>query len=40
MSDLDDECTLSKFAINAKLEGVADMPEGCTTIQKDLDKLK
>ena len=27
------ECTLSKFAGDTKLGGVADTPEGCATIQ-------
>ena len=29
------EYTLSKFAVDMKLRGVADTPEGCATIQQD-----
>ncbi|KAJ7417544.1 hypothetical protein WISP_64085 [Willisornis vidua] len=31
---------LSKFTDGTKLGGVADSPEGCATLQKDLDKLE
>ena len=41
-NDLDGgaEHTLSKFTDNAKLGGVADTPEDCAAIQRDLARLK
>ena len=34
------ESILSKFVDDTKLGGVADTPEGCATIQQDLDRLE
>ena len=40
VNGLDEECTLSKFADDTKLGGVADTVEGCAAIQPDLNRLE
>lgn len=42
INDLDDsvECTLSKFADNTKIGGVAYTPKMCASFQKYLNKLE
>lgn len=34
------ECTFNKFASDMKPRGVADIPGGCDTIQKDINRLE
>ena len=42
ISDLSEgrKSTISKLAVDTKLEGLADTPEGCATIQQNLDRLE
>jgi len=42
INDMDDgaDCTLSKFAGDTELGGVADAPEGHAATQRDLDTLE
>jgi len=42
INDFDEEieCTISKFAGETKLGGVADTPEGCAAFQRDLGRLE
>ena len=42
INDMDDGvgCTLNKSADNTKLGGVADKPDSCTAIQRNLDRLE
>lgn len=41
ISDLDEgiKSTLTKFADDTKLGGIADIPEGCTAIQQECDEV-
>jgi len=34
------ECMFNKFVDDTKLRGVADTPESCATIQRDLERLE
>ncbi|KAK4828169.1 hypothetical protein QYF61_024418 [Mycteria americana] len=42
VNDLDNgtDYTISKFAGDKKLGGVADIPDACSAIQRDLDRLE
>ena len=42
INDLDDgaECALSKFADDTELGGMTDVPDGCATIWRDMDRLE
>lgn len=39
-TDLGIECSLSQFAVDTKVSGVVDTPEGENANQRNLDKLK